>query len=167
MDLSKKDRLIIANQLKILEKLYPDEADYYAKHRKAIEDGYKLHYNWLVENFYHEMSEEECKEVLEILDMYRALTFSYQHLDNKSEIDETEIRFRGFDGNNETSQYSYTQYFIVDLGRFDELTYGAKYSNFNSHCPMLDRYHRMVAVWKQCRDKFNLSKDEIRKILEA
>ncbi len=63
MELNEKDRLIIANQLKIIEKLYPEEADYYAKHGKVVEQGYKLHYSWLVEHLYDEMTEDECREV--------------------------------------------------------------------------------------------------------
>ncbi len=57
MDLSLKDRIIISNQLRILEALYPDEADWYANHRKAVEQGYKLHYGWIAEHFSDEMSE--------------------------------------------------------------------------------------------------------------
>jgi uncharacterized protein YfbU (UPF0304 family) len=167
MDLTLQERLLIANQLKMLEKLYPDEADYYSKHRKAIENGYKLHYAWLVEHFSDEMTEEECREVLDILDMYRVLTFSYQKLKDKSGIDEQDIRFRGFDGNNETNQYSYVQYFVIDLERYNELRYGGEYPNFNSHCLMTEKYRRMLSAWKIHKDKFELNKKQIKEILEA
>lgn len=167
MDLSINERLILSNQFKILEKLYPDEANYYAQHRKAIENGYKLHYGWLAEHLYDEMTEEECREVIDILDMYRALTFSYKDLDDKSEIDEKEIRFPGFDGNNETSQLSYTNYFIIDLGRFNELRDNSEFPDFNSHCLMMDKYKRMLNAWNQCPDKHHLGKDQIVKILGA
>ncbi|WP_019677381.1 YfbU family protein [Arsukibacterium perlucidum] len=59
MDKLKRYELI--NQLLILEKLYPEEADYYAKNRKALENGYELHYSWLTENISDGLSEEECK----------------------------------------------------------------------------------------------------------
>lgn len=167
MDLSLKERLIISNQLKILEKLYPDEAEYYAQHRKAIENGYKLHYSWLTEYFFDEMSEEECSEVLDILEMYRAITLSYNELKDKSGIEENEIRFRGFDGNDETRQFSYANYFIIDLGRYNELRYGAEHPGFNSHCSMLDKYRRMLSEWQKCSDKQNLSNDDIKRILES
>jgi len=48
MDKLKRYELI--NQLLILEKLYPDEANYYSKNRKALEYGFELHYSWLTEN---------------------------------------------------------------------------------------------------------------------
>jgi uncharacterized protein len=167
MDLTLKDRLIISNQLKILEKLYPDEASYYSAQRKAIENGYKHHYDDLVTYFFDEMPEEDSKEVVDILDMYRALTFSYQNLGDKSGIGETSIRFRGFDGNNEASQLVYVGYFIVDLERFDELKYGQKSPDFNSHAPMLDKYRRMLTVWNGLENRFELSKEQIIAILQA
>ena len=167
MDLSKFERLIISNQFKILEKLYPEEAEYYSKHRKALENGYKLHYQWIVENLYDEMSEEECQEVIDILSMYRSLTYSYQKLEDKSGIEESDIRFPGFDGNNETNQYSYTNYFIIELDRFKELTGGSEYADFNSHCPMLDLYRRMLSKWKNLKDRNNLTEDEIISIVKG
>ena len=169
MDLSKKDRLIIANQLKILEKLYPEEADDYVKHRMAIENGYKLHYSWLLAHLSDEMSEEDCREVLDILNMYRALKFSYKELDDKSGIDEKKIRFAGFDGNMEGNQYYYTNYFIIDLDRFNELRDGSEYPDFNSHHPMLEKYKKMLGVWNgfQDEDKFHLDKERIERVLRA
>ncbi|MFA0674070.1 YfbU family protein, partial [Vibrio sp. 10N.222.51.A6] len=41
MKLDKKERLALVNQFLILEKLYPEEADYYAQHRQAISEGYE------------------------------------------------------------------------------------------------------------------------------
>jgi uncharacterized protein YfbU (UPF0304 family) len=137
MDPTIVERVIIANQLKILEKLYPEEAKYYAAHRTAIENGYKFHYDDLVTYFLHEMPEEESQEVLNILSMYRALTFSYQRLDDRTGISKDDIRFEGFDGNEEGSQYLYAKYFIIELDRFEELKYGQEYPDFNSHANRL------------------------------
>jgi hypothetical protein len=167
MQLDKKDRLIIANQLKILEKLYPEEATYYAQHRKAVENGYSLHYSWLVENFYEEMTEAECREVLDILDMYRAITFSYKKISDTSGIQDSWLKFRGFDGNKESKQFSYVQYFISDLGRFPELKYEAEYPDFNSHMPTLVKYRRMLDHWNSHGKSFNLSKAQLTELLEV
>jgi hypothetical protein len=168
MDLTKKERIILANQLKILEKLDPDEAKYYANHRKAIEYGFKLHYSWIAESIDDdEMSEEECQEVLNVLDMYRAITYSHQRLEDKTDIEPGAIKFRGYDGNNEPRQFSYTNYFITDLGRFDELRFGAEYPDFNSHCPMVDKYRRMLNIWEKYPDRFNLGEEQIKELLEA
>ena len=60
MKLNKKERLNLVNQFLILEKLYPNEADYYAEHRQALQEGYELHYKWIYENMWDGLSEEEC-----------------------------------------------------------------------------------------------------------
>lgn len=167
MELSRKERLFLSNQLKILEGLYPEEADYYKKHRKAIEEGYSLHYKWITENLYEEMPEEKCKEVINILDMYRALTFSYKDFEDKSDIPKSKIEFPGFDGNNETVQMNYTEYFINDLNRFNELKDDSDYPDYNIHIPMLRQYRKMLSKWDELDRKRNLSKDEIIEILEV
>ncbi len=167
MELSKMERLNLSFQLKILEKLYPEEASYYAEHRKAIEEGYSLHYDWLLETIHDEMSIEECKEVLDILDMYRAITYSLEKIEDKSNLNETYLKFSGFDGNHESEQLAYTRYFIYDLDRYKELTYGNDLPDLNSHCPMLGKYRKMLVEWKKCENQLNLSKESINQIINA
>lgn len=162
--MDKLQRLNFINQYLILEKLYPEESDYYKNHRKALEHGYELHYSWLTEHIYDELPEEECQEILEILDMYRVITFSYQKLHPGKEIPDS-YRFVGFDGNNETSYMGYVQYFINDLDRFQELTYGSSYCQFNSHFPSINMYRRQVEKWKELDKKLQLSLPEINTIL--
>lgn len=161
MKLSVKDRLVLINQYLILEKLYEDEASHYQKHRKALEEGYALHYDWIVEGLYDEMSEEECREVLDILDMFSILKRSYDLHKDTIQLEERYVVFSGFDGNNETRQMSYTRYFVVDLDRFHELR--GQGDDFNSHMPSLPRYRRMLREWLNSDNKYELSsKDTIR-----
>lgn len=169
MELSKLERLSLINQYLILEKLYPEEADYYAKHRKAVQEGYKLHYKWLFENIDNEMSEDDCREVLDILEMYRAITWSYMDIKGVKDISEHKYMFKGFDGNNESEQLAYASYFIFDLERYQELLYGKEYASLNSHMPTLDRYRRMLALWDSFDGKktMRLSLDKIDELLEA
>lgn len=167
MNLTKVERIIISNQFMILEKLYPEDANYYSTRRKALECGYKIHYDDIGEGYFDEMSEDESREVIDILDMYRALTFSYQRLQDKDGIDEEDIHFDGFDGNDEIRQYLYAQYFILDLDRFEELKYGREHPDLNSHANRLNKYRAMLPVWKSFPDRFNLSSEQIRTILES
>lgn len=168
MDLTNFERLSLINQFKILEKLYPEEQRYYSNHRQALEEGYKLHYNWIFEHMWDEMSEDECKEVVNILDMYRAITFSAEKLKDIKNIQEHYwLQFRGFDGNNETSQMAYCRYFIKELDRFGELTYGKEYADFNSHMPSLPKYQKMLQVWNSLDEKHDLNQETLLKVLEA
>ena len=153
MELSVKDRLILSNQYRILEKLYPDEAADLANDRKAIEDGYTLNYGWLTGRLLPELSEERCQEVWNILEMHRAL-FIYKDLKNKEGIEAP--RFQGFDGNEETALFSYCTYIIEDLGRYKELK-----GDLNSHMPMLAVYAKMLDEWEKSPNKMKLTREDI------
>ncbi|WEA46827.1 YfbU family protein [Priestia aryabhattai] len=171
MKLSRVERLIISNQFKILEKLYPEEKEYYEVDRKAIEEGYEIHYEEIIGNVISEdeLSEEAAREVLNILSMYRAITFSYKKLteEEKLEIDKKyDVKFEGFDANDpeEIKLLMYTRYFIIDKDRFQELVYNAEYPDFNSHSPKLDTYRKMLTLFKSYNNS-NLSKEQIIKLL--
>ena len=167
MELTKKERLGLIYQLLILEALYPDNAEDYAKHRTALEKGFVLQYDWMTEYLNDELSEEDCREVLNILDMYRAITFGVAELPADDEVRKHHLaKFPGFDGNNETHQMAYVRYFVVDLNRFSELRQD-EYPYFNSHCPMLDTYRRMLERWEPLENKFKLSRENIALVLGA
>ncbi len=172
MDLTKIERLIIANQLKILQNQDPDDSEGYNDQIKVLENGYALHYDDIFTGISEGLSEDECQEVLAILKMREALIYSFYALkDNGADLGnltEEDFRFRGFSGNEETSQMSYTQYFIHDLGRYNIFTDGNPKNDFNSHFPMLDIYNKQVCLWK---DKYQghrgLTAEMITDILEV
>jgi uncharacterized protein len=169
MQLTRTERWMLANQYRILEALYPNEAKVFAEARTALEDGYELEYKTLVQNIYDgddTMSEAECNEVLDTLQMYSDLHFSYERLDDKSGIDPEKLAFEGYDGNNETKFMAYARYFTSSGGgRFTELVKG----DLNSHGRMRDVYQRQRRVWWQFqgRDEPYLTKENIQEILEA
>src|SRR5690242_1171594 len=107
MKLTRIERWMLSNQFAILAKLYPDGADGYQLMRDVVEHGYELHYDWILPHIYDGediMTSKECKEILDILDMFRALKDSYQALSDKSAIETHWTAFRGFDGNTEAKQ---------------------------------------------------------------
>jgi uncharacterized protein len=168
MQLSLRDRWILANQYRILEKLYPEEAKGFAVAREVLENGYELHYSWITD-FLSDgdqmMSAEESKEVLDILDLFSVLKRSYNKLEDKSGIDEWKVQFAGFSGNEETKQMAYTRFFTgLNGGRYTDLDRG---DDFNSHFPMLDTYRTMVATWKEKGKLRELTNEDIRHILDA
>jgi uncharacterized protein YfbU (UPF0304 family) len=166
------ERLTLSYQLRILEKLYPDEAKSYANHREAIERGFKLHYDWLTEYFDNdEMSPEDSKEVMSILDMYRAIRHSLRNVTDKSLTDHRYAKFPGFDGNNEP-QYGYALYLIEDLGKWAMFKDSANtgFDGLNSHMPMMDTYRAMLRVWQSIESveaRHDMSADDLRKVLAA
>jgi uncharacterized protein len=155
------ERLILSNQYLILERLDPDNAKHYALLRKAVEEGYALEYGRVADGLYEEFSAEECAEVRDILELHRALHLSAM----KVGVEPDKVRFRGFDGNNETAQMAYTRYLLGDCGLWAELH--RKGHGYNSHSVTLGRYRGMVQQWKVIGGKHDLSKEEIERILAA
>jgi uncharacterized protein YfbU (UPF0304 family) len=157
MKLSRIERLMLSNQFLILESLYPNEAQGYAEQRQAIEKGYELHYENSIQHIYNStdiMSESECKEVIDILSIFDEIKLSYERLSEKSGIDELKINFPGFDGNNESKQLSYAKYYCKhDGGRFSSLKI------INSHFPVLERYLRMIIIWKKIKQQKKIEQD--------
>lgn len=168
MELSKQERLILINQYSILEKLDPECAEDYANKRTALEAGYSLHYSWLFERVSDDMSIEECKEVLSVLEMYRAIIKWYQDAKQLNAVGAAKYRFLGFDGNNESKQLAYCSYLIKREHRFRELLDGNDDGELNSHCPMLGKYRAMLAIWESYGDaRFDLSGEQVEELLSA
>ena len=164
MEISKLDRLKLSNQYLILEKLYPAEADYFSKQRKIVQEGYIGLYKNLFSNIDSEVSTEVTQEVLDILNMYRAITYSYQKIVGNKDIPESKYIFRGFDGNEEVEHLAFAEFFIFDMNRFPELRYGNEHADINSHCSSLNRYRRMLKRWN---GKNNLTMKQIDELFEA
>jgi uncharacterized protein YfbU (UPF0304 family) len=163
------ERLIIVNQFRLLELLEKDKDSvaHYREMRKIVERGYSLSYHEVTENLWTEMPETECREVMDILDMFRVLKFSVDALDDKSGIDMQKVRFGGFDGNNESSYLGYAKFLTQEQGRWEELKDEVK----NSHSHRLGLYRPMLKKWRELTaDQLlssELSKEQVVEILEA
>ncbi len=164
--LTEKERLSYALQLKILEKLTGD--DTYKKLVTVVEEGYTLHYRDLFESIYEELSIENCRFVLDVLEMYRGLNFSANLLGDEKLLGKA--RFKGFDFNNslEGKMGSYARYFVFDLQRYDEIRDNSN-GDFSSHMGMQMKYIAMLNIWNKYEHpaKYHLSKEEIEHILNA
>lgn len=167
MGISVIERGILYNQFEILKKLYPDDSSYYETSQKTIEYGTESE----IKNIWHfdeePTSDSLAREVHDILSMYWSLRCSYRDLEDKADICERDITFRGFDGNEEIEHYVYAKYLVEDLGRYPEF----KDKDLNSHCPTLSRYKTMLSKYKEIDNqhgtfKNSLSADEIKYIID-
>ncbi|WP_190300377.1 YfbU family protein [Rufibacter hautae] len=167
MQLDIKERLQLSYQLKILEKLYPEEKDYYANHRKAIEDGYELHYTWITEHLSDGLSSEECTFVLDVLDMYASFHYSFLQIEKPTKLTLSKVKFPGFDGNHETMYMAYTKYFIEDLDRFGEIKETTN-GYYNSHSEMIPKYRKMLLKWKQFKIDYSykLTEEQVSELID-
>ncbi len=162
MKLDIKERLMLSFQLKILEKLYPEANEYYAKHRKAIEEGYELHYSWITKHLSEGLKKEECTFVLDVLDMYGSFNLFFNELKKPERLTSELVKFPGFDRNNEIVYLAYTNYCIEDLDRFNEIKKNTN-KDYNSLTPVIPKYKKMVAKWNEYKvdDKYQLTEEQI------
>ncbi len=161
--LSKIERLKIANQFRILEKISEgDEAQQYAVRAEVFERGYTYLYDEVLEHFWEEMPQAVAQEVIDILQLNRAITFSVQDLPETERADLPErAKFEGFDGNNESEHFSFATFLCEEMSRFNELQI------VNSHCPTLDRYRAQLKKWADLGKKQRLTKEQIEALLAA
>lgn len=114
--------------------------------------------------------------VVDVLDMWNFIESSYSAL-AVSEVQRVDAetgykggpKFPGFDGNNESEEYSAAQFLIKNMGRFSN--FATHY--LNSHGPTIDRSKRMLAIFKPVRDSFasrhpiQMTADEIVAVVTA
>ena len=170
--LTRKERAEFIYLLKILQNQGDVEYDY-DNMIKALQYGYEYHYSDVLDCLFdEELSSEGCREVLDILEMYRGIIYSYISLKRERKqlsLTEDDIRFPGFDGNSEGMQMSYTEYFIKDLRRYDEIEQ-LSHGYYNSHCPKLNDYRAMLRKWKEYKDtlpnRYMMDEQQIKELLK-
>lgn len=104
---------------------------------------------------------EVVKEVLDILDMWSFIEHSYESLsdEDKAYLEKEadpfgkNPKFPGFDGTNEAIHMGTASFIVNELDRFVEF----KGRYFNSHCPSLDSYRRMLSVFVGKRRNLNFN----------
>jgi uncharacterized protein YfbU (UPF0304 family) len=169
--LSRIDRLFLSNQMRILEALYPDEAQGIATQREAIERGYEMLYGWNMDHIYDGddvMTVEDSGEVWDTLDMFDAIN-QFVSKTNDEEIKNNPLtKFMGYDGNNEGKFMAFTAYTIERLKRFEYVPTPKK-NYWNSHMPVRETYQRMLEEWSKIprERRYNLEAAEVKAILAA
>jgi len=152
MELDIKDRLLLYNQYEILKTLNSEESKEYELMQTIVANGFKSNYNELITGFSKETPESISEFVFDVLQMYRVLDTSLGELspEERQKIAVKDITYAGFDGNDEGSYYTYANFILKDLGRFEEIYNNGKVE-LNSHRNMLNKYKRMVRTWKEVK----------------
>lgn len=169
LKLTKLDRIFLVNQLRILEGLYPDEAESLSVQREALEHGYELLYAWDFENIYDgedKMTAEESREVWDTMDMFDAIGRSAP-----AQADDKDLlfrRFAGYDGNNEAKFMSFARFTVERLKRFEYVPM-QRPGYWNSHMPVREVYCRMLTEWKKepMPGRMTMSESRLKAVLAA
>ena len=174
------NRLILRNQELLLSSCSDfdaDEREEHARNARILEAGYVSEYPHVFSCLRPEVPYGLSEELFGILDMFQILRTSFAVLseEEKGEIEERDISFRGFDLNDrlESPLVGYVDY-LFENDRYVELKEPlARFSDGgNSHSPRLEVYRRMhrcfVPIWRRHFDgPYVLSVEEIKKIVSS
>lgn len=185
-----RDRLMLSLLHRILARVLPEDANgedgdkhYQLEKAEILESGFVGEY-WLeVAGFETELSKEDSRRVIDILEMFRIITFSIERLEREgTPVDEKlawGLRFRGFDHNDslEGHMARYVRYQMRDGHKWKELKPQIDESDRgNSHMKMLSVYMRMLTEFRRIMksrerrfdpDAFMLTADELKAIDDA
>ncbi|MDE1219686.1 YfbU family protein [Vibrio aestuarianus] len=166
MEMTNAQRLILSNQYFLMSQMDPNNANKYTRLQTIVERGYELQMRELNKEFGC-LTEAECREVIDILEMYHAMQESHKMLadcDGK-EVDQRRLQFLGFDIAREAQLVHYVRFLVDSEGlytQFDKADH-----HFNSQMPMLDKYRRMLTTWRNCPRQYHLSAAEFKQIFNA
>ncbi|WP_348700310.1 YfbU family protein [Duganella fentianensis] len=160
--LTDAERLILANQYQILERLEGDES--YGRLAKNLRDGHEFLYREVLSWISPEMDKATTRFVLDALSLYQTLHSSWLRLGSPAEIKESDVQWPGFDGNNEGALYGFTSALAADRRYVEQLgEHGV-----NSHSEMESTYRKMIGKWKELGEpRSPLTIEQISEIIAA
>ncbi|EKO3773687.1 YfbU family protein [Vibrio metschnikovii] len=166
MEMTNAQRLILSNQYVLMSQLDPANAEQYKRLQTIIERGYELQMTELNKEF-GAISEAQCREVIDVMEMYHAMQESYKMLDSKlsSDVDTRRLNFLGYDSASEAQLVNYVRFLINTEGLYPQFERGEHH--FNSQVAMGEKYRRMLTTWRNCPRQYHLSANELNKIINA
>lgn len=183
------DRQVLSLLHRILGRVLPEDSndvdgdlEYQLMRARILEQGYTGEYWYETAGFSTELSKRDCRRVSDILQMFRMLTFTRDHLAKEgTPVDEelaSRLEFEGFDHNDplEFHMATYVEFLMRD-DRWEELRPQLERNDDgNSHSPALDTYMRMLNEYRRIMDSrergfgrgsFLLTLEELRQIARA
>jgi uncharacterized protein YfbU (UPF0304 family) len=183
------DRQVLSLLHRVLARVLPEDAndvdgdlEYQLERAKILEEGFAGEYGMEFIGLRTELSKRDCARVSDILQMFRTITFSIDHLKKDgTPVDKNlayELEFQGFDHNDalEGHMATYVEYQMRD-DRWSELKPQVERNDGgNSHSRMLDTYMRMLGEYRRVMDSrrrgfgrfdYLLTLDELQQIADA
>ena len=166
MEMTNAQRLILSNQYYLMSQMDPENSAKYQRLQTVVERGYELQMRELNKEFGC-LTEAECREVIDIMEMYHAMQESNKMLaeQERAEVDQRRLQFLGFDIASEAQIVHYVRFLVDSDGlypQFDKADH-----HFNSQMPMLEKYRRMLTTWRNCPRQYHLCATELSQIFSA
>ena len=143
---------------------------------ETIWGGHFWGLNWAYTGLFHGHVDQPqaVDEVVDLLEMWHFIESGYDNLSHQDKQNleiaagarGKDVKFPGFDGNNESEQLGIAQFLIEHLERFQRF----KGRDLNSHFPGIDTYRRMWPAFKPTRATLaggELTYQQLVKILTA
>ena len=166
MEMTNAQRLILSNQYYLMSQMDPENSAKYQRLQTIVERGYELQMRELNKEFGC-LTEAECREVIDIMEMYHAMQESNKMLaeQERAEVDQRRLQFLGFDIASEAQSVHYVRFLVDSEGlypQFDKADH-----HFNSQMAMLEKYRRMLTTWRNCPRQYHLCATELSQIFSA
>ncbi|MBW3696575.1 YfbU family protein [Vibrio sp. T187] len=166
MEMTNAQRLILSNQYHLMSQMDPENSAKYQRLQTIVERGYELQMRELNKEFGC-LTEVECREVIDIMEMYHAMQESNKMLADaeRVDVDQRRLQFLGFDIASEAQAVNYVRFLVDSEGlypQFDKADH-----HFNSQMPMLEKYRRMLTTWRNCPRQYHLCATELSQIFNA
>jgi uncharacterized protein YfbU (UPF0304 family) len=137
------ERLLLLNQFRILNAL--SESKEYVDQVTILEEGFEGEYHRVLPAF-GPASEECCKFVNDVLQMYRLLEdYKAHHPEDTEVADHSFATYRGFD---DATNAGYARW-LLSQRRFEEVL--TPWGDQNPHWDMERHYEPMVRVFNTCK----------------
>jgi len=144
--------------------------------QEVIYGGHYWALDWEMPGIFHQHKDkrETVSEVVDILDMWSFLEDGFNQLSAKEKARVaseakpfgTQVKFRGFDGNNETEHMGVARFLVEKMDRFVKF----KGRDLNAHIGTLETHKRMLTVFEPIRITLmgrDLNASEIIVVLKA
>ena len=160
------ERLILANQFKILSIIDKNDSDSHKYCEEIVTHGYEGFYGELYTEIQNPILEEICTETCNILNMYREVENAIALLndDEKEKVDLEKINFQGFDANNDR-HFGFMTFLVDKSGRYDEY----KGKDINSHTmSSIGKYKRILRTFNTFGgDKHSMTFDHLKQLIDS
>lgn len=172
MSFTKNERFIISNQMKILEKLDADNAKEYQRTKLIFDEGFEEECEEAMEHIKERLVSEYQRDVRSILNIYSILRRSFDSLEDKSQINEEDVKFPGYETNDdlESAMAKYAEFLVTGSKNWSDAVKGQSlHWQYKSLVSKLKKYQRMIAKWEALRSqvKAHMSEAQMRAILDA
>lgn len=171
MDFSNEQKLIITLLTDIHEALNIQDSVNPRFIQRMVVEEQTWALEWKYPGIFQESEEDkpQIRFVADVLNMWERLEYQVSKFDaaEKAELEQKagvfgrDVRFRGFDGNNETDEMSITSIFVEDLDRWSDF----KGRDFNAHMRLSDAYRRMLGRFAELPYDRELTVDEVASVL--